>query len=211
MPDNEIRNRIVTEFTQSGDREALAITQRLEEHTNGLTEQTARLVTVTEAWESALRDATRQSQFGAIISDLTKAVQSGENLNKVLADTRQRLTDIGATENEVRAAVNAALSAGGANRGAALQQFGREARLALPAIPIPGTTLSSESIARVVEISGRLNLRMKDLAVGGGLAAGALVAVVIAFKTFQTTIDAVSKQLSSITQGVCWRPHLLKR
>lgn len=76
-------------------------------------------------------------------------------------------------------------------RGAALQAFGREARLAVPAIGIPGTGVGSESVFRGIEIAGKLGASLDQLVIGFGaltIAGTALFAVFSAFKDSQERI-----------------------
>lgn len=161
------------------------------------------------AFDRTLNDIGRNKGFNQLAASASKAVSEGNNLRKVMTRLRADLVKVGASESEVGRVVRqfvrlreeAERASVGTRRGAALQEFGREARLQLPAIPIPGTGISSEQVARVAEVGGRLNLTFKDLAIGGLAAVGSIAAISIAFKQFQATIGAVQKTLEEITKA----------
>lgn len=176
---------------------------------------------VYRSWGKALDEVNRRGYIDTLTGDLQAAIRSGKDLEQVMELVKKQLDAIGASESEVRRVVQAAADAAKqvdaeriaavqqaallgqqqatGRRGAALQTLGREARIALPAVGIPGTRISTESLARLVEVSGRLNLNLKELAIGGGVTVAAIGAVAVAFDLFvKQSVEPAAKLLREI-------------
>lgn len=67
-----------------------------------------------------------------------------------------------------------------------------------PAIPIPGTGITTEPISRVLQGFGEVEIGLKQLAIAGPLAAGALIGLALAIKSFNDTVEASKKVVDSV-------------
>jgi hypothetical protein len=162
--------------------------------------ETAGAADITDRWVRKVRELERAKALDTLSNALAKATKDGEKFEKVLADVNAQLRQMGASDDEISGVLGAAgnrASIGG-RRGAALQEFGREARLSIPAFQIPGSPVGTEFLFRFAEVAGRLNLNFKDLAISGGALSIAIIGISLAFDHFQKTIAPIQKQLEGI-------------
>lgn len=193
---------IRTVFTTEGDAKTEAVIKRLQarqqQYYADIQRRAKETATTTQLINRALLDLDRQNALDKISRDFTKAAKSGKDFEGALKRLRGELEQVGATQAEVNRVIAQGAAAQGTGRGAALQAFGREARLAVPAVSIPGTGVSTEFLFKASEIAGRLNLNFKDLAIGGGAAAFAIIGVTLALKNFEATIGPVARTLQAV-------------
>jgi len=161
---------------------------------------TAEADQVTERWIRTLRGMERQTALDKIARDLSKIKPDAADFEQQLARINDRLREMGAQSEEIDR-VFARASGGGAGAGRnVLGALGTELR-ALPAIPIPGTGISTETPARLLQSLGRLDIGMRELAIGGGLAAAAIVGVQLALDNFQRTLEPTRKLIRGIVEA----------
>lgn len=199
---------IRTVFTTEGDAKTEAAIKRIQQRQNqyyaDINKRAKETVTATQLINRAFLDLDRQNALENIRRDFIAAAKSGENFKDSLKKLRAELEQVGATQREVNQIVREGAQAaggGGPGRGQALKEFGREARLSVPAFPIPGTGISTEFLFRVTEVAGRLNLSLKDLAIGGAVAVGAMIAIGVALKNFEAVTKPIIDQFNAIRRA----------
>lgn len=156
--------------------------------------------------ESEKSNRALEQQVRILQAEKAAALDSRKAINDFAKEQRAAANEADKTTKAIKLQnaelKNQPTATGGRSAGAqALQAFGREARLSVPAIPIPGTNLSSEVFFRVAEISGRLGAELKTLAISGGLATGAIIAVKLAFEKFVTPALKIAETFNSIFQA----------
>lgn len=174
--------------------------QRQREEIERVRKETERAADVNVKWGKALGDIGRANVIRKLSDDLTAATKSGENLDTVMERVKITLQSISASQTEVNQVVQAAANAANPRGGVGnqlLRQAGSELR-GLPAIPIPGTSLTTETPARVLQSLGRLDVSLRDLAVGGGLALGATIALALAIDNYKKTLEPVETLIRNI-------------
>lgn len=184
---------------ERGFNETARAAATMQKQQTSLAKQTREAAGLTRRWEQELDKVRRQRALVAIERDFVKAVKSGKDLEAQIGQIEARLKAVGATEGEVSGLLSRV--AGRGTGAQALQALGREARLSIPAFPIPGTGLSTEAGFRVVEIIGRLGVGLKELAVVGPLGVGAVVGLGLAIQNFANTVEPIANLLTGLVQG----------
>lgn len=187
MPDQEIRNQIITEFKASGDQKVTAALDRVKSKHKDIIDRAVEANDVFKIWEDRVSNFDRNQTLRKISTDLAKAASKGKDLENALALAQKRLQEIGATSAESRQAIEGAFDSA-SSRGASLARgLGRAARVNLPAIPLG--QFSTEQIARGIEglgavqdAVGRLGVVGKAAALGVGAAVVAVAALLIDLK-----------------------------
>lgn len=139
--------------------------------------------------------------FGLIAREEGKAEEAAARL-------AARLHEIGASEAEIRLAASAFEDA--ANGGAGSGLFGSSGRLAsigrevksLPAVPIPGTGVSSDAIAKITSLLGALGPAALTAGVGVVAVTGAIVLMGKQLEGVKKTLDAALEAQNKYYQDV---------
>lgn len=155
---------------------------------------------VTERWIRTLRGLERQRALDAISKSLSKVNKDAKDFEQQLDRVNQQLREMGAQPEEIDSVFAGAARRRGGVGGQLLSQVGNELR-GLPAIPIPGTSISTEVPARVLQTLGRLNVSFKELATGGAIAVGATLALAAAIDNYQRTIEPTEKLIRGIVDA----------
>lgn len=158
-----------------------------------------RVSDVYEQWGRILGDIERRGLVDKISDDLNQAVKSGEKLDDALERVKAQLKAIGATENDVRRVLESASNTvrGSVDKGALLREVGFEVR-ALPAVPIPGTGISTDVVGKIVNTLGKLNVGLSELVVGGGIAVGVVIALGLAIQNFVNTVQPAIERFNAV-------------
>lgn len=82
----------------------------------------------------------------------------------------------------------------------ALQQLGRDIR-GLPSVQVPGLGIGTDTFGRAAEVAGRLGVSMGQLALGAGVAVGALGAVAVAFSILSSEAEKQAKVLGGVIEA----------
>lgn len=208
-PNDNLDTVIRTVFTVDGDAKVEAALNRarsrVRQYYTDIEKRARETATTTQLVNKALLDIDRQNALVKIRRDFAEAAKSGKDFKAALEDVTSQLEAVSASQAEVNQVIAAGAAATGGGRGAALRTLGREARLAVPAIPIPGTGVSSEAGFRLLEIGGRLtsvfeNLSpaMKTATVAGAAFTAGLVAIGIAYNNLN---EGFARQTRAIIAG----------
>src|SRR5687767_301952 len=139
--------------------------------------------------------AAAQTKYANDSSKAGKAIKDGiekrsreltneqKRLERALQNTNKAFIEQQSAANRAAQGVQAAKGGVTAQNASAdaLRTLGRDIR-GLPSVQVPGLGVGTDTFGRAAEVAGRLGVGMKELAVAGGLAAGAVAAVAIAFK-----------------------------
>jgi hypothetical protein len=161
-----------------------------------------------DAFNKTLADLERQKALSRLATDSAKAVQEGKSLRTELGRMKAELVKFGASSSEVskvvrefdrlnESASRAAASASAGTGNKLLRSIGTDIRN-LPAVNIPGAGISTDVVGKILNTIGRLNVDLKTLAISGGIAAGAIIAVGVAFQNFQNTVQPVVALLKEV-------------
>jgi DNA repair exonuclease SbcCD ATPase subunit len=201
MTENNIQNRIDTLFTQSGADQVVNAVDQLEKKTKSVEGQTKKTADAFSEWERRAKQLDRTLQLNKIQSELVKAARSGKDMGDAFERANKQLKELNATANETRSTVGGAADIASTSASGARAAFFREARLSAPAIPIPGTRLSSEAIFRGGEIFSKLGIGLKEIAIGGPVAIAAVAGVALALQNFRDTVEPIADLLFGLTKG----------
>lgn len=200
--DQEIRNRILTEFQVSGEQKAEQAVNRLSRRTLEARVEARQATDATEQWTRAVRQIERQKAIENVARQFERATKNTQDWAGAVKQVQLQLDQLGASAEEVELVARRAAEAGTSSR---LRSFGRAARTNLPAVPIGG--FSSEQIARAVEGFGAVSEAMNTaglsagrmvLAFGGVTAALALVGA-IAVTTQKQIEEAEKRRLAQLS------------
>ena len=186
MTDNEIRNRILTEFEISGDKKVERALNNVKLRTIEARAEASFATNVSEKWVRTMRGLERQEALRNIAKELEKSTKNGKDFDKILQSVQTRLDRMGASAAEVNQVVRQASSAGQGRGRNTLQVIGSEVR-ALPAVPLGGN-LSTDVI-------GKLTSTLGGLGVAGTAAALAIGATIVALKASTAGIEQSVKSI----------------
>lgn len=161
-----------------------------------------------DTFNKTLADLERQKALSRLATDSARAVSEGKSLRTTLAQMKAELVKFGAESDEIakvvrefdrlnEAASKAAASTAGSTGNKLLRSVGTDIRN-LPALPIPGTGISTDVIGKVLNTLGRLDVSLKDLAISGGLASGAVIAVALAHENYRNVLKPIETLLNGI-------------
>lgn len=201
MTENNIQNRIDTIFTQSGANQVVSAVDKLETKTKSTGAEAKKAADVFALWERTAKNLERTASLDKVRSGLIKAARSGKDMTAAFAEADKQLKTLNATAAETQNVVSSAAVAAAEGPAGGRAAFFREARLAAPAIPIPGTGVSSESVFRGGEILSRLGIGLKEIAIGGPVAVAAIAGLSIALQNFKDTVEPVAGLLTGLTKG----------
>ena len=199
----ELRLRMRTEKQSITDAKAqLASVQQAfrgfkdeSERTNRVLEQQARVL---QAQQIAAK--TSNAEIAKFANEERRAQTELNRTTKAIDTQTQSLrARYAAAKEAARAPLPETLTVGGGSQ--ALAQFGREARLAVPAIGIPGTSIGSETVFRVLQITGQLGGSLGSLVAAAGPAALAVGLLAAGIQQFQATIQPVIDLLNRLEKA----------
>lgn len=81
-----------------------------------------------------------------------------------------------------------------------LRTLGRDIR-GLPSVQVPGLGIGTDTFGRAAEVLGRIGVGFKELAIGGGLAIGAVAALAIAIKVLGDSAKEQARVLGAVADA----------
>lgn len=158
-----------------------------------------------DAFNKTLNDLEREKGLAKLAQDSARAVAGGKSLRSELGRLKAELLKVGATEDEIARVVRqfdrlreSAERASAATRkstgNTALRALGTDIRN-LPALPIPGTPISTDVVGKILASIGRTQVTFDQLAVGLGLLATVGTSVVLVIKAFVDSLQATKQRV----------------